>query len=47
MLQCAGGLMVEHSLVQPFVTNIEGTIDSVMGLSKPLVLSLLERMAGR
>jgi septum formation protein len=34
--------MIEHPLVQPFIDRIEGTIDSVMGLSKPLVRRLLE-----
>ena len=33
--------MVEHTLVQPYVERIEGTIDSVMGLSKRLVEQLL------
>ncbi|CAM9233482.1 unnamed protein product [Choristocarpus tenellus] len=41
---CAGGLMVEHELVQPYVKEIRGTIDSVMGLSKPLVLRLVDSL---
>ncbi|CAN0043066.1 unnamed protein product [Pylaiella littoralis] len=44
VLQCAGGLMVEHLLVQPYVTKINGSIDSVMGLSKSLVLKLLGQL---
>lgn len=44
VLQCAGGLMVEHVLVQPYVTKIDGSMDSVMGLSKSLVLKLLEQL---
>lgn len=36
--------MVEHSLVQPYIVQIDGTMDSVMGLSKPLVLTLLDRL---
>ena len=44
VLQCAGGLMVEHKLIQPYITNIDGTMDSVMGLSKTLVLELLARL---
>lgn len=43
VLHCAGGLMVEHALVQPYITKIEGSLDSVMGLSKALVLELLEQ----
>lgn len=44
VLQCAGGLMVEHVLIQPYITKIDGTIDSVMGLSKSLVDKLLEQI---
>ncbi|CAM9806041.1 unnamed protein product [Ectocarpus sp. 6 AP-2014] len=43
VLQCAGGLMVEHPLVEPFIARIDGSMDSVMGLSKALVLELLEK----
>lgn len=42
---CAGGLMVEHELVQPHVTRMEGSIDSVMGLPKALTLRLLREAA--
>lgn len=45
VLQCAGGLMVEHKLLQPYITNMDGTIDSVMGLSKALVLELLAQLS--
>ncbi|KAL7579765.1 hypothetical protein ACA910_021902 [Epithemia clementina (nom. ined.)] len=45
VLSCAGALMVEHELVQPYITKIEGTVDSVMGLSKPLVQQLLKEMS--
>lgn len=38
---CAGGLMVEHDLVQPHVAKVVGGIDSVMGLPKQLVVQLL------
>ena len=43
---CAGGLMVEHPRVAPFVTRLEGGMDSVLGLSKALTLTLLLRAAG-
>ncbi|KAH7287811.1 hypothetical protein KP509_32G076000 [Ceratopteris richardii] len=39
---CAGGLMVEHPLVSPFVSAMVGSIDSVMGLPKDLTLSLIQ-----
>lgn len=45
VMSCAGGLMIEHPLVQEHVQRIDGTQDSVMGLSKPLVESLLQEMA--
>lgn len=38
---CAGGLMVEHPLVVPHVTRMDGALDSVMGLDKQLLLRLL------
>jgi len=44
ILQCAGGLMIEHELVQQHLEKIEGTTDSVMGLSKELVLQLLTEL---
>ena len=34
---CAGALMVEHEKVRPFITKMEGTEDSVMGLSPDLL----------
>uniref|UniRef100_A0A6V1TL15 Maf-like protein n=1 Tax=Heterosigma akashiwo TaxID=2829 RepID=A0A6V1TL15_HETAK len=43
-LHCAGGLMVEHELVQPYLEGIDGTVDSVMGLSKRLTETLIRRM---
>lgn len=41
ILGCAGGLMIEHSLVREHVVKIDGTEDSIMGLSKDLVERLL------
>jgi septum formation protein len=41
ILSCAGGLMIEHPLVREHIDRIDGTEDSVMGLSKALVLRLL------
>lgn len=45
ILSCAGGLMVEHPLVKEHIERIDGTEDSVMGLSKDLVLRLLHELA--
>ena len=44
ILSCAGGLMIEHPLVREHIENIEGTEDSVMGLSKDLVIRLLDEL---
>ena len=41
ILGCAGGLMIEHKLVREYVVKIDGTEDSIMGLSKDLVERLL------
>ena len=38
---CAGGLMVEHPLVEPHIERMDGEIDSVMGLRKKTVSNLL------
>ncbi len=43
---CAGGLMVEHPKVQPYVLSIEGTMDGVMGLPKGLILELMAQFFG-
>lgn len=42
---CAGGLQVENPLVSPYVQRIDGTMDSVMGLPKQLLLRLLLQAA--
>lgn len=44
ILSCAGGLMIEHPLVKEHLNRIDGTEDSVMGLSKDLVQRLLEEL---
>ncbi|WIA15030.1 hypothetical protein OEZ85_001731 [Tetradesmus obliquus] len=46
VLWCAGGLMVEHPLVVPYITQIEGSQESVMGLGKEAVMSVLVAAAG-
>jgi len=38
---CAGGLMVEHPLVQPHIRSMEGTMDSVQGFDAASVCGLL------
>ncbi|GAA0170202.1 hypothetical protein LIER_24512 [Lithospermum erythrorhizon] len=41
-LNVAGGLMLEHPLVMPFVESVVGTVDGVMGLSKSLAEKLIQ-----
>lgn len=42
VFNCAGGLMIEHPLIQECIQSIEGSVDSVMGLSA----AMLERLVG-
>ena len=44
---CAGGLMIEHVLLQPYIERIDGTLDSVMGLPKSLVTQLISQLTKR
>jgi len=37
---CAGGLMVEHAQIRPCITKMEGSEDSVIGLSPELLKRL-------
>uniref|UniRef100_A0A7N1A8N5 Maf-like protein n=1 Tax=Kalanchoe fedtschenkoi TaxID=63787 RepID=A0A7N1A8N5_KALFE len=42
VLNVAGGLIIEHPLIQPCVKEVVGGIDSVMGLSKDLTEKLIK-----
>lgn len=42
VLHCAGALMIEHPLIQPYIQSLDGTLDAVMGLSIPLLSKLLK-----
>jgi septum formation protein len=44
---CAGGLMVEHKLVRPHITKMEGTEESVMGLSPDLLAKLWDELQSK
>lgn len=46
VMWCAGGLMVEHPLVVPYITCIEGTQEAVMGLGKEAVMQVLCEAGG-
>lgn len=45
VFHCAGGLMMEHPLVAPLITRIEGSEDGVRGLAQGLVVALLLQAA--
>ena len=45
VMWCAGALMIEHPLIEPLIEKIEGTPDSIMGLSKALTMQLISEMA--
>jgi len=44
VMWCAGGLMVEHEKVRPFVTKIDGSEDGVMGMDKEVCARLLREV---
>jgi len=41
---CAGGLMIEHPKVQPYIREVQGSMESVMGLCPTLLSSLLKQL---
>jgi Maf-like protein len=44
ILLCASGLMIEHELTQQYVDRIQGTQNSIMGISKDTVRTLLNEL---
>ncbi|XP_007017548.2 PREDICTED: maf-like protein DDB_G0281937 isoform X3 [Theobroma cacao] len=42
VLHVAGGLLIEHPLIKPYVKQVVGTTDSVMGLPKALTEKLIK-----
>ncbi|KAK2452381.1 Maf protein [Trifolium repens] len=44
LLSVAGGLIIEHPLIFPYVKEVVGTTDSVMGLPKDLTEKLLKEV---
>uniref|UniRef100_A0A2K1XYH7 Maf-like protein n=1 Tax=Populus trichocarpa TaxID=3694 RepID=A0A2K1XYH7_POPTR len=42
VLRVAGGLIIEHPLLLPYIKEVVGTTDSVMGLPKALTKKLIE-----
>ncbi|KAL3154241.1 hypothetical protein ABBQ32_013741 [Trebouxia sp. C0010 RCD-2024] len=41
VMKCAGALMIENPLLEPFITCFDGTKDAIMGLPKDTVLRLV------
>ncbi|KAJ7958025.1 Maf-like protein [Quillaja saponaria] len=44
VLNVAGGLIIEHPLILPFVKEVVGTTDSVMGLPKAITVKLIKEV---
>ncbi|OMO75116.1 Maf-like protein [Corchorus olitorius] len=44
VLYVAGGLIIEHPLIKPYVKEVVGTTDSVMGLPKALTEKLIKEV---
>lgn len=44
VLNVAGGLIIEHPLILPYVKQVVGTTDSVMGLPKALTEKLIKEV---
>eukprot|EP00603_Paraphysomonas_imperforata_P005244 CAMPEP_0114431718 /NCGR_PEP_ID=MMETSP0103-20121206/10759_1 /TAXON_ID=37642 ORGANISM="Paraphysomonas imperforata, Strain PA2" /NCGR_SAMPLE_ID=MMETSP0103 /ASSEMBLY_ACC=CAM_ASM_000201 /LENGTH=212 /DNA_ID=CAMNT_0001601321 /DNA_START=20 /DNA_END=658 /DNA_ORIENTATION=- len=42
VLKCAGGIIIEHPLVRPFIREIQGSEDGIQGLPKHVVLQLIK-----
>jgi len=44
IFSCAGGLMIENPSIAPYIQEINGSTDSVMGFSASLFFSLLNEI---
>ena len=44
VFNCAGGLMIENPLILPFLQRVEGSEESVMGISSTLLDSLFQEL---
>ncbi|KAE8723685.1 Maf-like protein isoform 2 [Hibiscus syriacus] len=44
VLHVAGALIIEHPLIMPYVKQVVGTTDSVMGLPKALTEKLIKEV---
>ena len=47
LMWCAGALMIEHAAWSPYIKEVQGGLDSVMGLNMSLVSSMLEELRGK
>ena len=41
VMKCAGALMIENALLEPFIIRFDGTKDAIMGLPKNTALRLV------
>ena len=44
VFHCAGGLMIENPLILPFLQRVEGSEESVMGISSTLLDGLFQEL---
>lgn len=44
--ECAGGLMIENEMVKEFIVRVDGSEDSVLGLSRRAVLECFRELRG-
>ena len=47
VMYCAGALMIENPIIQPYISRIDGKLDSVMGLSTQLLGELSDELRKR
>ena len=44
---CAGALMIEHPAWSPYIKEVVGGLDSVMGLNMTLIARMLEELRAK
>ena len=47
LMWCAGALMIEHPAWSPYIKEVQGGLDSVMGLNMSLVSSMLDELRNK
>jgi len=47
LMWCAGALMIEHPAWSPYIKEVVGGLDSVMGLNMTLIARMLEELRAK